>query len=214
MDKHFISAESLLRDSFVLARQIFDSGFRPDFIVGVWRGGAPVGIAVQEFLEFQGIPSDHIAIRTSSYTGINQQDKQVRVHGLQYVIDHADSEHRLLIVDDVFDSGRSIRAILEELSIKCRRNLPETIRIACPWYKPTKNVTSLTPDYYVHETDQWLVFPHELNGHRNNLKPFSPLHPELNLDWGPPYYGAYEPNGLSSSAHHLKPYHVYPLHQT
>ena len=103
MDKHFISAESLLRDSFVLARQIFDSGFRPDFIVGVWRGGAPVGIAVQEFLEFQGIPSDHIAIRTSSYIGINQQDKQVRVHGLQYVIDHADSEHRLLIVDDVFD---------------------------------------------------------------------------------------------------------------
>jgi hypoxanthine phosphoribosyltransferase len=164
MDKHFITAESLLRDSFVLARQIFDSGFRPDFIVGVWRGGAPVGIAVQEFLEFKGLSSDHIAIRTSSYTGINQQDKQVRVHGLQYVIDNADSEHRLLIVDDVFDSGRSIRAILEELSIKCRRNLPETIRIACPWYKPTKNITSLTPDYYVHETDQWLVFPHELNG--------------------------------------------------
>jgi hypoxanthine phosphoribosyltransferase len=132
--------------------------------VGVWRGGAPVGIAVQEFLEFKGLSSDHIAIRTSSYTGINQQDKQVRVHGLQYVIDNADSEHRLLIVDDVFDSGRSIRAILEELSIKCRRNLPETIRIACPWYKPTKNITSLTPDYYVHETDQWLVFPHELNG--------------------------------------------------
>ena len=164
MAKHFITAESLLRDSFVLARQIFDSGFRPDFIVGVWRGGAPVGIAVQEFLEFKGLSSDHIAIRTSSYTGINQQDKQVRVHGLQYVIDNADSEHRLLIVDDVFDSGRSIRAILEELSIKCRRNLPETIRIACPWYKPTKNITSLTPDYYVHETDQWLVFPHELNG--------------------------------------------------
>ena len=164
MDKHFITAESLLRDSFVLARQIFDSGFRPDFIVGVWRGGAPVGIAVQEFLEFKGVSSDHIAIRTSSYTGINQQDKQVRVHGLQYVIDNADSEHRLLIVDDVFDSGRSIRAILEELSIKCRRNLPDTIRIACPWYKPTKNITSLTPDYYVHETDQWLVFPHELNG--------------------------------------------------
>jgi hypoxanthine phosphoribosyltransferase len=164
MDKHFITAESLLRDSFVLARQIFDSGFRPDYIVGVWRGGAPVGIAVQEFLEFKGLSSDHIAIRTSSYTGINQQDKQVRVHGLQYVIDNADSEHRLLIVDDVFDSGRSIRAILEELSIKCRRNLPETIRIACPWYKPTKNITSLTPDYYVHETDQWLVFPHELNG--------------------------------------------------
>ena len=48
MEKHFISAQDLLVDSFKLAEQIFDSGFQPHFIVGVWRGGAPVGIAVQE----------------------------------------------------------------------------------------------------------------------------------------------------------------------
>jgi hypothetical protein len=46
--KEFISAESLLRDSFALAVQIVASGFRPTFLVGVWRGGAPIGIAVQE----------------------------------------------------------------------------------------------------------------------------------------------------------------------
>ncbi len=164
MDKHYITAADLLRDSFMLAEQIYASGFRPNFIVGVWRGGAPVGIAVQEYLEYKGLESDHIAIRTSSYYGIDQQNKEVRVHGLQYIVDRANHTDDLLIVDDVFDSGRSVAAVLKELKEKSRRNLPDTIRIACPWYKPNKNQTTLIPDYFVHETDQWLVFPHEING--------------------------------------------------
>ena len=164
MDKHFISAADLLRDSFLLAEQIFASGFRPNFIVGGWRGGAPVGIAVQEYLEYKGLESDHIAIRTSSYYGIDQQSRDIRVHGLQYIIDRANHNDHLLIVDDVYDSGRSIDAVLRELREKSRRNLPETIRIACPWFKPSKNQTDVVPDYFVHETDQWLVFPHEING--------------------------------------------------
>ncbi|MFN3237435.1 MAG: phosphoribosyltransferase [Pseudomonadales bacterium] len=164
MDKVYISAEDLLVDSFRLAEQVYKSGFRPNFIVGVWRGGAPVGIAVQEYLDFAGVEADHIAIRTSSYYGIGQQDKQVRVHGLQYLIDNINAEDALLIVDDVFDSGRSVAAILAELKEKCRRNLPEAIRIATPWYKPEKNKTEIEPDYFVHKTEEWLVFPHELSG--------------------------------------------------
>jgi hypoxanthine phosphoribosyltransferase len=66
MDKNFIQAQELLEDSFKLAWQVYESGFRPDYIVGVWRGGAPIGIAVQEFLDVLGVKSDHIAIRTSS----------------------------------------------------------------------------------------------------------------------------------------------------
>lgn len=162
--KVYISANDLLVDSFRLAQKIFDSGFRPDFIIGVWRGGAPVGIAIQEYLEYVGIHTDHIAIRTSSYYGINKQDKTVRVHGLDYIIDNVNAEHQVLLVDDVFDSGRSIRAIFDKLRAKTRRNMPETMRVATPWYKPAKNVTDITPDYYVHETDAWLVFPHELVG--------------------------------------------------
>ena len=164
MEKVFISAEELLIDSFKLAEQIYQSGFKPQFIVGVWRGGAPVGIAVQEYLDHVGIETDHIAIRTSSYYSIGQQDKEVRVHGLNYIIDNVNADDHLLIVDDVFDSGRSIIAILNELQDKTRRNLPETIKIACPWYKPTRNVTEITPDFFIHETDGWLVFPHELSG--------------------------------------------------
>jgi len=164
MDKHFISAEALLLDSFNLAARIYDSGFRPHFIIGVWRGGTPVGIAVQEFMEFRGVDTDHIAIRTSSYFGIGQQSKTIRVHGLQYLIDNVNAEDSLLIVDDVFDSGRSIQATLAELKKRSRRNMPNTVRIACPWYKPENNKTDIVPDYYLHSTDKWLVFPHELCG--------------------------------------------------
>ena len=164
MEKVYIGAEELLADSFRLAEQIYKSGFRPNFIVGVWRGGTPVGIAVQEYLDFAGVDTDHISIRTSSYYGIGKQDKHVRVHGLQYMIDNINAEDELLIVDDVFDSGRSIVAILDQLKEKCRRNLPETIRIATPWYKPSKNNTDIEPDYFIHETAEWLVFPHELSG--------------------------------------------------
>jgi len=163
-EKIYISAQQLLRDSFELGIRIFKSGFRPSFIVGVWRGGTPVGIAVQEMLDHLGVKTDHIAIRTSSYYGIDKQKKKVRVHGLEYVTKQADWEDGLLIVDDVFDSGNSLKAIIRSLKNKMRRNLPGDIRIATPWYKPNKNVTDIVPDYFIHQTDQWLVFPHELDG--------------------------------------------------
>ena len=105
MKKHFIQADQLLRDSYNLDWKIFESGFKPDYIIGVWRGGAPVGIAVQEFLDFLGIPSDHIAIRTSYYSGINSRKDDVQVYGLNYVIRKLQSEDSLLIVDDVYETG-------------------------------------------------------------------------------------------------------------
>jgi hypothetical protein len=162
--KQYISAEQLLDDSFRLGKQILESGFRPHFIVGIWRGGAPVGITVQELLDFFGIHTDHISIRTSYYKGIEQRDSHIRVHGLQYVIDNVDADEGLLIVDDVYDTGLSIEAVIENLRERARRNMPEEIRIATAYYKPGSNRTRRVPDYFIHETDKWLVFPHELNG--------------------------------------------------
>jgi hypoxanthine phosphoribosyltransferase len=161
--KIFISAQSLLRDSLELGMQVVRSGFEPTFLVGIWRGGAPVGISVQEVLEYHGIECDHIAIRTSSYTGIDQQTA-VRVHALDYLVSQLTFEDRLLLIDDVFDSGRSLEAVIAEMRRRCRRNLPEHIRIATVYYKPARNRSTLTPDYFVRATDQWLVFPHELQG--------------------------------------------------
>jgi len=164
MEKIYISAQSLLKDSFLIGKQILESDFTPDFIVGVWRGGTPVGIAVQEMLAFFGQKSDHIAVRTSLYRGIDKRDDQVRVHGLDYLITNMNHDDSLLIVDDVFDTGRSIEAIFNTLQSKMRRNCPAHIRVATPWFKPNKNATKRIPDFYVHEADEWLVFPHELDG--------------------------------------------------
>ncbi|MFC3095233.1 hypoxanthine phosphoribosyltransferase [Alteromonas sediminis] len=162
--KLFITSQELLRDSFRLANKVYEDGFRPDFIVGIWRGGAPIGIAVQEYFDFKGVETDHIAVRTSSYYGIGQQSKTIKVHGLHYLIENANSEDSLLIVDDVFDSGRSVEALIEHIKKLSRLNTPSDIRIACPWYKPANNKTNLTPHYYVQESEEWLVFPHELSG--------------------------------------------------
>ncbi len=164
VDKVYVSAQELLEDSFRLALEVLKSDFRPDFIVGVWRGGTPVGIAVQELLDNMGVKTDHIAIRTSSYAGIGTRNKEVRVHGLDYLVRNINQPDSLLIVDDVFDTGLSIEAVIKTLKDKARLNTPHDIRIATPYYKPSNNKTDLDPDYYIHKSEDWLVFPHELQG--------------------------------------------------
>lgn len=168
MTERFIAADDLLQDSFQLAANIYEAGFEPDFLVGLWRGGSAVGIAVQEGLDYLGTKTDHIAIRTS-YTGaagysqmVDKADS-IRVHGLQYLLENLSAHHSLLIVDDVYSTGSSVNAVIKQLALKTRRNLPQDIRIATVWYRPTEK-TLRTPDYFVHETDDWLVLPYELSG--------------------------------------------------
>ncbi len=163
-EKLYISAQALLEDAFRLGAMILESGFRPSFIVAIWRGGVPIGMAVQEFLDYFGMQTDHIAIRTSSYQGIDGRSATVRIHGTSYLIKNIEHEDRLLIVDDVFDTGYTIQALIEHLREKARRNTPADIRVAVPYYKPARNETDLVPDYYLHETDQWIKFPYSLEG--------------------------------------------------
>lgn len=162
MDKTVLTAQDLLTDSFELGVRILESGFRPTLIIAIWRGGTPVGMAVQEILAYCGIESDHIAIRTSSYVGVDERGA-VAVHGLNYIIKKVCYDDRVLIVDDVFDTGHTIKAVIDELTKRARGNTPEDIRVAVPWYKPTRNETDLVPDYCIRETAEWLVFPHELD---------------------------------------------------
>lgn len=164
MTKRYINANELLQDTFLLAEKIRLSGFEPDLIIGIWRGGAPLGIAVQEWFAYHGLAADHTPIKTSSYTGIDQQNKEVKVYSLDYILENTTPESKVLFVDDVFDTGKTMLAILESLKAQAGDSTPKGIRIASPWYKPSRNVTSIVPDYYLYETDQWLVFPHELNG--------------------------------------------------
>jgi hypoxanthine phosphoribosyltransferase len=168
MNERFISADDLLRDSFQLAANIYEAGFKPDFLVGLWRGGSSVGIAVQEGLDYFGVKTDHIAIRTS-YTGARDYSQMVskadsiRVHGLQYLLENLCAHHSMLIVDDVYSTGSSVSAVINQLARKTRRNLPHDIRVASVWYRPSEN-TLRTPEYFVHKTNDWLVLPYELSG--------------------------------------------------
>ena len=170
VDKMFVTEEALLLDAYRLGVRVFNSGFRPSFIVGLWRGGSSVGIAVQECLQHLGVETDHIALRTS-YRGmqryqrmVDEASSEIRVHGTQYLLETMNAEDGLLIVDDVYSTGLNVRAVIDRLSSRMRRNLPHDVRIAVPWYKPARNRTGRAPDYYLHETDRWLVLPYELNG--------------------------------------------------
>ncbi len=164
-EKLYVHAEDLLVDAMRLGAMIVNSSFKPSFIVGIWRGGTPIGIAVQEVLAWSGTETDHIAIRTSSYhQSIDQRGHQVRVHGLRYLVDRVNAEDRLLLVDDVFDTGYTIQTVIDKLRRKARLNTPREIRVAVPWYKPTRNEIGRAPDYYLHETSKWIKFPHSLEG--------------------------------------------------
>ena len=56
VEKVYIDGNEIYIDSYRLARKIWDDGFRPDFVVGIWRGGTPVGIAIEEFFRIQRCP--------------------------------------------------------------------------------------------------------------------------------------------------------------
>ena len=169
-DKRYITESELLSDAYQLGLQIANSGFRPTFIVGLWRGGSVVGIAVQECLQFLGIPTDHIAIRTS-YRGlasyqqmVDNPEDEIRIHGTQYLLETVNEHDGLLIVDDVFSSGLTASAVLQRLRHRLKANMPKNTRIAAPYYKPAHNRTDIRPDYHLHSVDQWLVMPYELSG--------------------------------------------------
>ncbi|MBT8433355.1 MAG: hypoxanthine phosphoribosyltransferase [Gammaproteobacteria bacterium] len=163
-EKLYLSAQQLLVDSFRLGADIISDGFRPTIMIAIWRGGVPMGIAVQELLAWYGIETDHIAIRTSSYSGIDGHSTEIRIHGMNYLVKNCTREDSLLIVDDVFDTGLTIEAVIAYLQQRARLNTPHDIRVAVPYYKPSRNQTERVPDYYLYETAQWLKYPHSLEG--------------------------------------------------
>jgi hypothetical protein len=158
--KIFVDANSLLCDSLRLARIIFESGYRPNFLVGLWRGGTPPGIAIHEYFRIRGLDPYHTAIKTQSYRDIGVRGA-VEIKGLDHVISAINSEDNLLIVDDVFDTGHTIREVEEYIRTNARKNTPD-IKVAVVYYKPEKNETDIVPDFYLKVTSDWIVFPHEL----------------------------------------------------
>lgn len=160
MDKRYISADEYLLDQWRLAEKVRAGGWRPDYLVGLWRGGAPAAIAVHEFLKFTGWDVRHLPLKCGSYTGIGQSGGKVEFTFGDEVFSLFRSGDRVLFVDDVFDTGRTAAAVVERM-----RATRAEARVACVYFKSSTSGSGIMPDYFVRDLgDDWIVFPHELEG--------------------------------------------------
>ena len=151
-----------------------------------------------DFIQYKGVSTDHIAIRTSRFTGIGIASEEVLVHNLTYLKERVKAGDSILLVDDVWDTGTSIAAFIKKINTDCG-NLNLDIRVATVFYKPKRNKIGTfsadprfstiflqcvfwlamrsdlwtplflgrAPEFFVKESDEWLVFPHELEGMSN-----------------------------------------------
>ncbi len=155
-EKEYIRADKLVRDSFLLARRIYDSGYVPDVLLVLWRGGTPVGIVVHEFLLYKGIDTYHAVVKAVSYQGIERRVAP-RIESFDSVLNFIDDGAHVLVIDDIFDTGRTVKEVHRRLSVKTAN-----IKIATLYLKTGANQTNIFPDFYLRETSTWIVFPHEL----------------------------------------------------
>ena len=159
-DKRYLSANEYLADVWRLAASVRGSGWRPDILIALWRGGAPVGVAVHEFLRVSGWPVRHLPLKCASYAGIGESTGEVSFTCGEVVFGMLRAGDRVLVVDDVFDTGRTAAAVKARVEATGAE-----MRMACVYWKPEKNVTALRPDYFVCDVGlDWLVFPHEIEG--------------------------------------------------
>ena len=159
-DKHYLSADDYLRDIWRLAAAVRGGGWEPNIMLALWRGGGPVGVALHEFFKVSGWPLQHIPLKCASYTGIGENPGGVAFTHGDIVFGMLRKGDRVLVVDDVFDTGKTAAAVKARIDA-----VGAEMRMACVYWKPGKNLTDLRPDYYVKDVGlEWIVFPHEIEG--------------------------------------------------
>jgi len=150
-----------LVDCFRLARKIWDDGYRPDFLVAAWRGGAQPAIVIQEFFRWRGHNSYHTAARKQSRKGA-VFGGGIDIKGLDHVLEVVETSDELLLVDNVFGNGRNMYEVVSYLRRKARRNVPR-VRVATVYFHPARKRFGAEPDYYLHEGKDALLLPDRLS---------------------------------------------------
>jgi hypoxanthine phosphoribosyltransferase len=142
-----VNPDEFLVDTFRLGKKIYLSGFRPKHAISLWRGGTPVGLGVDAFFRSRGLRINHTTIATDSYVGISQQ-----------------AEVTVKNIDDVYESGNTIRRVVELLRQKARANAPRDIVVAAVHTKPGRSSYHELPVIALEEIpdDVWIDYPHEL----------------------------------------------------
>jgi uncharacterized protein len=158
-----ITPARMLEDSFKLGEKIYRAGFRPKHAISIWRGGTAVGLGVDAYFRQQGLFINHTTIATESYVGMGQQE-EVIVKGLEHVIETICKEDHLLLIDDVYETGNTIRKIIETLRRKARANFPDHILVGTIHRKPEKVEYDAVRVCCLYDLpgDTWIDYPHEL----------------------------------------------------
>ena len=151
--------DDLFWDVYELAKMIKRSGYKADLLVVIARGGWVVGRILSDLLELRNVAG----ITIKSYKGIGVKKTPKIVQG----IEHSLKDKKILLVDDIVDSGDTLMTALKYL----REKEPADVRTAIPYVKPKAVVR---PDYYIKVVDRWVVFPYEYK------ETISLLHPQDN----------------------------------
>ena len=158
--KKYLSANEFLHDSWRLAAGVKASGWKPDILIALWRGGAAVGVSLHEFFKSSGWNVQHIPLKCASYTGIGENAGDVVFTLGDEIFGLLRPGDRVLVVDDVFDTGKTAKAVKARIDAAGAE-----MRMACVYWKPEKNRTDLKPDYFVKDVgNDCIVFPHEIEG--------------------------------------------------
>ena len=130
-----------------LAGKIMNDEFKPDIIVAVSRGGFDPARILCDQLDVRRLAS----LQVEYYKGINEVNKEPQI---LYPLNAGVQGLRVLLVDDVSDSGTSLKAALEHIQAQGA----EDLKIATVHIKPW---TTFIPDYYSENVDRWIVYPWE-----------------------------------------------------
>ena len=129
-----------------LAQQVVDSGYEPDIILSIARGGLGLGMGLGYALDVKNIPT----VNVEFYTGIDQRlDVPIMLPPTPAAVDL--SGLKVLIADDVADTGETLRVVHQF----CAGHVAES-RTAVIYEKPR---TVIRPEYSWRVTEQWIDFP-------------------------------------------------------
>ncbi|HIQ02929.1 MAG TPA: phosphoribosyltransferase [Desulfurococcales archaeon] len=141
--------------TLVLAKKIVESGYMPDVIIGIMRGG---WIPARILLDYLNIPT-LATIEIKFYKGIGEtRERPIIIHPL--VVDIRNK--KVLIVDDVVDTGKSMSIAIEMAKLGGAYSIKTAALVVKPW-------SILEPDYYAMKSDKWIVFPWEIRETIENI---------------------------------------------
>ncbi|RLF09589.1 MAG: phosphoribosyltransferase [Thermoprotei archaeon] len=146
-----VSWEDVVKWCKELARKIRASGFKPDVVVAIARGGFTPARLLCDYLDIVDLLS--IKIEHWIETGKHKEEATIK-----YPFDYDFSGKKVLIVDDIADTGKSVVVAKKHISDVCK---PQELKTATMQLIPATSM--IVPDYYVDEVKEWTWYMYPWN---------------------------------------------------